>query len=80
MRWLLWWRPPCLLRTVVVNMTMDQPDRERDRTIYGVLWSSRGAWLTVRDAQVQEGTGTPVRVDGEVVVHRDKVSFIQVMP
>jgi hypothetical protein len=80
MRWLLWWRPPCLLRSVLVNLTADNPDRDRDRVISGVLWASRGAWLTVKDAQVQEGSGTPMKVDGEVVVHRDKVSFIQVLP
>lgn len=73
MRWLLWWRPPCLLRSVIVNLT-------GDRAISGVLWTSRGAWLTVRQAQVQEGQGSAVPVDGEVVVHRDKVSFIQVLP
>jgi len=80
MRWLFWWRPPCLLRSVIVNLTADPHDRERDRVIHGVLWASRGPWLTVKDAQVQEGQGQPVKVDGEIVLHRDKVSFIQVFP
>lgn len=73
MRWLFWWRPPCLLRPVIVNLT-DQS------AIQGVLWSSRGAWLTIRDAKLLISNTTPQPIDGEAVVHRDRVSFVQVLP
>lgn len=72
MAW-LWWRPPCLLRTVIVNLTFDD-----DTAIKGVLWRSRGPWLVLRDVEVLKGTVPPTTVDGEVVVHREQVAFIQV--
>ena len=77
MRWLLWWRPPCLLRVVIVNLK-DDPQT----AIRGVLWGSRGAWLTVRQAALLRG-GSPevpaTTLDGEVVVHRSNVAFLQVL-
>lgn len=74
MRWLFWWRPPCLLRAVIVNLTDGQT------AIQGVLWNSRGAWLTIRDAKLLVANTTPQTIDGEAVVHRDRVSFVQVLP
>lgn len=73
-RWVCWWRPPCLLRAVIVNFTDDQAT-----AIRGVLWSSRGAWLTFRDCSLLKAGATPTRMDGEVVVHRDRVAFLQVV-
>lgn len=73
MRWLCWWRPPCLLRTVIVNLKSD------DSAIKGVLWSTRGPWLTFKDcALLKPGVTTPI--DGEVVLHRATVLFLQVLP
>lgn len=76
MNWrvLFWWRPPCLLRRVIVNAVDDS-------ALEGVLWKSRGAWLVLRDVMLME-PGNPQRtaVDGEVVIHRSRVSFIQVLP
>jgi hypothetical protein len=74
MRWLLWWRPPCLYREVLVNLVSDD-----DAALRGVLWGSRGAWLTLRNAAVVKGN-EEITVDGEVVIHRANVAFIQVMP
>lgn len=73
--WLAWWRPPCLLRRVIVNLQDD-----RDIAIRGVLWGSRGAWLTLRDVQMLRHGGSAMTVDGEVVLHRSNVSFIEVLP
>lgn len=73
MQW-FWWRPPCLLREVIVNLK-DDPGT----AIRGVLWSSRGAWLTLRNASLLRTAGEPSAVDGEVVVHRSNVSFLQVV-
>lgn len=73
MRWLFWWRPPCLLRAVIVNLTDGS-------AIQGVLWNSRGAWLTIRDAKLLVANTSPQPIDGEAVVYRDRVSFVQVLP
>ena len=73
MRWLFWWRPPCLLRAVIVNLTNGE-------ALQGVLWSSRGPWLTIRDAKILVEGATPRPLDGEAVVHRDRVTFVQVLP
>jgi len=72
MRW--WWQPPCLLRSVIVNL-------KDDSAIQGVLWSARGPWLVVRQpVLLREGKSDATTVDGEVVIHRENVSFIQVVP
>jgi hypothetical protein len=73
-RALLWWRPPCLLHRVIVNLKAD-----RDVALRGVLFGSRGAWLTLRDVTALRTSGPPAKVDGEVCVHRSNVSFIQVL-
>jgi len=75
MRWLCWWRPPCLLRRVIVNFTSDSTE-----AIEGVLWSSRGSWLTLRDAAALKDGRLPSKLPGEIVVHRAQVKFLQVAP
>jgi hypothetical protein len=73
--WLLWWQPPCLLRVVVVNL-IDDPDS----AIQGVLWRSRGPWLSLRKVSILKANSAPLAVDGDVIVHRSNVNFIQVLP
>lgn len=74
MRWLLFWRPPCLLRAVIVNLTSDS-----ESAIKGVLWSARGPWLTFKEcALLKAHLTTPI--DGDVVIHRSNVAFLQVLP
>lgn len=75
MRWLWWSEPPCLWRRVIVNLK-DDPTL----AIRGVLWSTRGPWLTVRNAEALKAGMAPSVIDGEVVVHRDNVAFLQVIP
>jgi hypothetical protein len=75
MRWLLWWRPPMLLRQVIVNLKSDDAV-----ALQGVLWQSRGPWLTLRSVSALRTTGGVTPMDGEVVVHRHNVAFFQVMP
>lgn len=72
---LLWWRPPCLLRVVIVTLKSDA-----DLGIRGVLWGYRGSWLTLRDVEFLRTSAPPARMDGELVVPRDNVSFLQVLP
>jgi hypothetical protein len=74
-RSLFWWRPPCLLREVILNVT-DDPSV----AYQGVLWGSRGAWLTFKDVKAMRANQPPATMDGEMVIHRDKVSFLQVLP
>jgi len=70
MRW--WWQPPCLLRVVILNLKDDHAVAVR-----GLLWSSRGPWLVLRQAVLlRQGGETPA--DGDIVIHRDNVSFLQV--
>jgi hypothetical protein len=61
------------LRTVIANLR-DDPTT----AIKGVLWSSRGPWLTLRSASLLKTGAAPTPMDGEVVVHRSNVSFLQV--
>jgi hypothetical protein len=75
MRWLCWWRPPCLLRRVIVNFTHDP-----EEAIEGVLWASRGPWLTVRDAVGSVRGAQPKKLVGEIVIHRTQIAFMQVVP
>jgi hypothetical protein len=75
MRWLLWWRPPCLLKVVIVNVKHDP-----DTAFRGVLWQARGPWLTLRSVDMFTTGNQFKAVDGEVVLHRDNVSFVQVLP
>jgi len=72
---LLWWRPPCLLRSVIVNLKSDS-----DVAVRGVLWHSRGAWLVLREPALLRPAGPATPVDGDVVIHRDNVAFLQVLP
>jgi hypothetical protein len=74
-RWLFWWRPPCLLRRVTVNFTHDPTE-----ALEGVLWRSRGPWLTLTQVIAIKAQHEPVSLPGEVVVHRDRISFMQVAP
>lgn len=60
-----------LATTVIVNLTTDKAFR-------GILWSEHRELLMLRDATLLEhGQETPV--DGEVVVERTRIDFIQVL-
>ena len=75
MRWLCWWRPPCLLRAVILNFKDDSTT-----ALKAVLWSTRGPWLTCKDASLLKAGTPPTPIDGDVVIHRDRVLFLQVLP
>lgn len=72
LRWLCWWKPPCLLATVIVNRVDDQ-----ETAIRGVLWRSRGAWLVLKQCEALTVNQKPTAIDGEIIIHRSMVSFIQ---
>jgi hypothetical protein len=70
-----WWQPPCLLRSVIVNLKDDT-----NTAVRGALWSARGPWLTIRNAELLKAGAAPTPIDGEIVIHRDNVSFLQALP
>jgi len=74
-QWLWWWRPPALLREVAVQLRHDD-----SLAIEGVLWSARGPWLILRKAQLLKIGVGPSPLDGEVIIERSNVAFIQVLP
>jgi len=73
--WLWWlWRPPCLARRVIVNFT-----HSPDEAVQGVFWSWRWGWITLRDVSALTSGQPPQHVDGEVVIHVDKIAYFQVI-
>lgn len=58
-------------RSVIVNLKTEKAFR-------GVLWSKSGPLLVVRQAELLE-QGRSVSMDGEVIVERANVDFIQVL-
>lgn len=64
------WRR-AIKRSVVVNLKTDKAFR-------GVLWSKRGPLLIVRQATLYD-SGRQLPMDGEVIVERANVDFIQVL-
>jgi hypothetical protein len=69
-----WLAPLRLHRSVVVHLIA-----EPDTAIRGVLWQSRGAWLLLKKAYVLKPGLNPEPADGDVLVHRSNVAFVQVV-
>lgn len=65
------WRRTAVRRRVVVNLA--------DKAVDGVLWAKRGPLLVLRDAKLLHAGAPPVPVDGEIVIERSRVEFIQVL-
>jgi small nuclear ribonucleoprotein (snRNP)-like protein len=58
-------------RKVVVNL-------RTGRAFVGILWAQRGPLLVLRNVVMHEPGTAPAQMDGEVVVERHEVEFIQV--
>lgn len=67
---MFWWRRTALRKRVVVN--------QADKAFAGVLWAKRGPLLVLRDAVLVQHGAADTPLDGEVVIERSKVDFIQV--
>lgn len=65
------WRRTAVRKRVVVNLA--------DKAFRAVLWAKRGPLLVLRDVTLLEPGRDPQRVDGEVVVERSRVEFVQVL-
>jgi hypothetical protein len=74
MRWLCWWRPPCLLQRVIVNLTHDSTE-----AFEGILWSYRGGWLTLKDASALKAGLPPAKLPSDVILHRSNLAYLQVV-
>jgi hypothetical protein len=51
-------------------------------SIEGVLWTRRGRWLVIKDPHLVRTSeqGSKVdKADGEILIDRDQVSFVQVL-
>lgn len=67
---MFWWRRTALRKRVVVNLS--------DKAFAGVLWAKRGPLLVLRDAVLMQHGAADTAMDGEVVIERARVEFIQV--
>lgn len=59
-------------RTVIVNTTTGKAFR-------GVLWERGGRHLVLRNAELLRPGGEVAPIDGELVIDRENVEFIQVI-
>lgn len=67
---MLWWRRTVVRKRVVVNLP--------DKAFAGVLWAKRGPLLVLRDAVLMQHGAADTPLDGEIVIERARVEFIQV--
>jgi small nuclear ribonucleoprotein (snRNP)-like protein len=64
------YRRLALLRTVIVNL--------KDGTgIHGVLFKELGPLLVLQNASLLEAGRDPVPLDGQIIIERTEVRFIQ---
>ena len=62
---------PCLRQVLVTTKT--------DRTFRGVLWRKRRGYLVLRNAEMLRERDARVKMDGELVIERANVDFLQVV-
>ena len=71
--WFGYFQAPFYLRSVILNL-------QSGEALSGAAWSTRGPWITLRNAQLLKAGSVPMPIDGEAIVHRQNVAFIQVLP
>jgi hypothetical protein len=59
---------------VIVNLR-DNPNE----ALQGVIWQKRRGWYTLRDVDALTTGQPPQKVDGEIVIHEDRISYFQVV-
>jgi hypothetical protein len=70
--WLDYFRAYPVRKTGIVNLISGTSFR-------GVIWQVAGTWLVIRNVEMLRNNGDVTAVDGEVVVSRDHVDFIQLV-
>jgi hypothetical protein len=63
------------LRRVLVNVTYNEHE-----ALQGVLWRYRWGWIVLRDVSGLTAGQPPTKLDGDVVMHVDKVAYFQLLP
>lgn len=58
-------------RRIVVNLSSGS-------AIDGVLWDDRGPLVVLRDANLHSDGGS-APLDGDVIIERDRIAFVQVV-
>lgn len=58
---------------VIVNL-------KNQRSFRGILWAQQGGWLILKHAELLEERQAPKPVDGDVLIDRRDIEFIQVPP
>lgn len=66
----VWARRLIVRRRVLVNL-------RSGKAITGVLWARRGRTLVLKSAELLEPGSAPVQLDGDVILDRDQVEFVQ---
>lgn len=64
------WRRTAVRERVIVNLA--------DHAFDGILWATRGPLLVLKDAKLLTETDEPTPMDGDIVIERDRVLFVQV--
>ena len=67
------WGLPRRRRRAIVNLASE------DGALEGLLWSRRGAWLVLKDARLLRPNGEALVIDGETLIDKARVVFIQVL-
>ncbi len=67
------YRPIVLHRRIMVNLV-------DGKAMNGVLWDERPGLLVLRDTWLHvPGSPDPTHLDGEIVVDRERIAFVQVL-
>jgi hypothetical protein len=67
---LLWSRRLVARRRVLVQL-------DTGRAVVGTLWSTKGRRVVIKSAELLEPGNEPTRMDGDVIVERERVEYIQ---
>ncbi|MFD6070622.1 hypothetical protein [Amycolatopsis lurida] len=59
-------------KRVVVNLIDDQ-------ALTGVLWRRHRDLLVLRSVQLMQPGREPIRMDGDVVIERDRINWVQIV-
>ena len=50
-----------------------------DKSFRGILWERRRGYIVLRKASLLQARADAIKMDGEVMIERDNVDFIQVI-
>lgn len=67
------WRRAALRRRVLVNL-------KTDKALGGVLFAKHGPIVVLKNAELHEAGRPAVKLDGDVVIERGNIDFVQVFP